>query len=551
MYKRKLGKAKIYMLKNKKIVESIIVFLFFSVIVALVNLNSKAFNYDKIWVFHMMQKVANGDLIYTEINVLTGPLFYLVGGAVFKIFGTSFVVYDIFSGVSYGIFATLFYNIAKKVGDDKNKFLDVMILFFLLANATVIGVANYNIFCLFFIMLAMLMEIKKDKETSSYKYDFLNGIFLACAFLSKQTVGGMAVIASGLISLIYGIAIEKRNPTKEILMKAAGFLSIIVPAILVMLCVGNFYDYINLCFGSILEFGGNNTNIRSGNPYFVVMLAIFITGFMVWNLNKSDKELFIINLYAIANMFFIIPIANTYHIYLALITSGFILIKILNVFQRCEKKNVIKLFFILLIVALQISPYFDMISSESGTTELTLIDVVYNIFNIVLLCVIGYGAITEKYKFMKVSFYFLCAVWCVGLMLNYGFGVKDENVPAGLEIYAMHLYDNEELERISKIIGYIHEKENEGYKVMAVSSDASLYMAPMNRNNNEFDLFFYGNLGYNGVQKTIEKMKSWENTIILRNEERFWQEPKEIDEYLEKNCERIGKIEDVELYYQK
>ena len=539
------------MSKNKRIVESIIIFLFFSVIVALINLNSKEFNYDKIWVFHMMQKIANGDLIYTEINVITGPLFYLVGGAVFKIFGASFVVYDIFSGISYGVFATLFYNIAKKIGDDKNKFLDVMILFFLLANATVIGVANYNIFCLFFIMLAMLMEIKNDNETSSYKYDFLNGIFLACAFLSKQTVGGMAVIASGLISLIYGIAIEKRNPTKEILMKMTGFFCIMVPAIIVMLCVGNFYDYINLCFGSILEFGGNNTTIRSGNPYFVVMLAIFITGLMVWNLNKSDKELFIINLYAIANMFFVLPLENTYHIYLALFTSGFILIKILNILQEYEKKDIIKLIVVLLIVALRVSPYFDVTSSNMEENEIMLIDIIYNLFNILLLCTIGYGVIKEKYKFIKIIFYALSLFLCIGLSCNYGYVVKDEVVPQGLEIYLKHAFDNDELEKISAVIEYIKEKENEGYNVMVVSSDASLYMAPMNRNNNEFDLFFYGNLGYKGVQKTMDKMKKWKNTIILRNEERFWQEPKEIDEYLEKNCEEIGEIEDMEIYYQR
>lgn len=539
------------MSKNKKIVESIIVFLFFSVIVILFNLNSKAFNYDKIWVFHMMQKIANGDLIYTEMNVITGPLFYLVGGAVFKIFGASFVVYDIFSGISYGVFAILFYNIAKEIGDDRNKFLDVLILFFLLANATIIGVANYNIFCLSFIMLAMLMEIKKNKEKSSYKYDFLNGIFLACAFLSKQTVGGMAVIASGLISLIYGIAIEKRNPIKEILMKMAGFFCIMVPAIIVMLCAGNFYDYINLCFGSILEFGGNNTNIRAGNPYFVIMLAIFITGLMVWNLNKSDKELFIINLYAIANMFFALPLANTYHIYLALFTSGFILIKTMNILQEYEKKDIIKLIVVLVIVALRVSPYFDVTSSDMEENEITLIDIIYNLFNIILLCTIGYGVIEEKYKFIKINFYALSLLLCIGLLWNYGYGVKNEVVPQGLEIYSKHAFDNSELERISAVIEYIKEKENEGYKVMVVSSDASLYMAPMNRNNNEFDLFFYGNLGYKGVQKTVDKMKTWKNTIILRNEERFWQEPKEIDEYLEKNCEEIGEIEDMEIYYQR
>ena len=140
---------------------------------------------------------------------------------------------------------------------------------------------------------------------------------------------------------------------------------------------------------------------------------------------------------------------------------------------------------------------------------------------------------------------------CIGLSCNYGYGEKDEVVPQGLEIYLKHAFDNDELEKISAVIEYIKEKENEGYNVMVVSSDASLYMAPMNRNNNEFDLFFYGNLGYKGVQKTMDKMKKWKNTIILRNEERFWQEPKEIDEYLEKNCEEIGEIEDMEIYYQR
>lgn len=538
------------MLKNKRIQESIIIFFLFALLVTLVNFSSKTFNYDRIWIFHMMQKVANGDLMYTEINIITGPLFYLVGGAVFKIFGSNFIVNDIFSGISYGILAVLFYNIAKDVSDVRNKYIDIFILFFLLAYAPIIELVNYNVFCLFFIMLAMLMELKKEKVRKN-KYDFYTGIFLACAFLSKQTVGGIAVIASGLISLIYKMAIEKKNPLKEILLKASGFLAVFLSAIVIMIVQGNFLDYINLCFGSILEFGGNNISVRAGNPYFVIMLAIFITGLMVWNINKKDKELFIINLYAIANLFFVIPIANSYHIYIGLFMSSFILIKILNIFQKHEKKDIIKLIVVIFIVALRVSPYFDVTSSEANETEITIIDIMYNLFNILLLCTIGYGVIEEKYKFIKVSFYTLCAIWCVGLMWNYSYEIKNEILPKGLEIYANHAFENDELIRIKNVIDYIEEKESENYRVMVVSCDASLYMAPMNRNNNEFDLFFYGNLGYKGVEKTIEKMKKWKNTIILRNEERFWQEPKELDEYLVQNCISLGKIEDLEIYYQK
>ena len=538
------------MLKNKRIQESIIIFFLFALLVTLVNFSSKTFNYDRIWIFHMMQKVANGDLMYKEINIITGPLFYLVGGAVFKIFGSNFIVNDIFSGISYGILAVLFYNIAKDVSDVRNKYIDIFILFFLLAYAPIIELVNYNVFCLFFIMLAMLMELKKEKVRKN-KYDFYTGIFLACAFLSKQTVGGIAVIASGLISLIYKMAIEKKNPLKEILLKASGFLAVFLSAIVIMIVQGNFLDYINLCFGSILEFGGNNVSVRAGNPYFVIMLAIFITGLMVWNINKKDKELFIINLYAIANLFFVIPIANSYHIYIGLFMSSFILIKILNIFQKHEKKDIIKLIVVIFIVALRVSPYFDVTSSEANETEITIIDIMYNLFNILLLCTIGYGVIEEKYKFIKVSFYTLCAIWCVGLMWNYSYEIKNEILPKGLEIYANHVFENDELIRIKNVIDYIEEKESENYRVMVVSCDASLYMAPMNRNNNEFDLFFYGNLGYKGVEKTIEKMKKWKNTIILRNEERFWQEPKELDEYLVQNCISLGKIEDLEIYYQK
>ncbi len=69
--------------KHQKGIESILVFTAFSLLAILIGLNNQSMDYDRIWVFHMLEKVANGDLIYKEINVIVGPIFYLIGGLFF------------------------------------------------------------------------------------------------------------------------------------------------------------------------------------------------------------------------------------------------------------------------------------------------------------------------------------------------------------------------------------------------------------------------------------------------------------------------------------
>lgn len=541
------------MIKNKKIEESVLVFFFFSILVVFIGLNTEGFNYDKIWLVHMLQKIANGELIYKDINAITGPIFFLMGGGIFKIFGSTFLTYEIFSGIMYGLFSVIVYNLTKYIGSSKNKYLKIITLVFLFENASMISVVNYNIFCLIFVLTAMYFEIKKIRNNNKEKYDLYIGIFLALAFLSKQTIGAVAVIATGLVSLIYGILIKKTNPIKEILIKAIGFLSIISVAILLMLAFGNFSDYIDLCFGSILEFGENNISMTSGTPYFAAMIAILIAGIMILKLNKSDKELLIINLYAVATMFFMAPIANSYHIYMGLIINYFILIKILNILAEYKKHDTLKLISTIFIVLLHTGPYFSMQASDISNTEtvVTIFDLACIIYNMIFLCVIGYEIIKERQEFLKKKFYILISVFIIILACNHFYTIKKEDIPQGLEIYSKHGFNSEELYRISNVIDYIKEKESEGHRVMVISSDASLYMYPLNRNNNKFDLFLYGNLGYKGTERMISQMGEWENTIILRNDEIFWQEPKEIDEYLEDNCEKIGQIEDLKVYYQK
>ena len=161
------------------------------------------------------------------------------------------------------------------------------------------------------------------------------------------------------------------------------------------------------------------------------------------------------------------------------------------------------------------------------------------------------GALNRRKSFLKISLTACMIITLCFFTYNYIANLKDKVTPEGLEMYANHGFENEKLSQIKDIMDYILEKEKEGYIVKAVSWDASEFMAPMNRNNGKYDLLMNGNLGYNGVTKTFEEIKEWENTIILKNQESFWQEPYEIMNYIEENCIKIDEIHGIDVLYKK
>lgn len=112
--------------------------------------------------------------------------------------------------------------------------------------------------------------------------------------------------------------------------------------------------------------------------------------------------------------------------------------------------------------------------------------------------------------------------------------------------------ENNELKDILEVNKYILDKEKEGYEVKILDIVASKYMIPLHRNNYKFDLMLNGNLGYNGEERLIEEIKSIENLIILRQKPEIEtikiQQPEEIDKFIEENYEKIGEINNLEVY---
>ena len=110
---------------------------------------------------------------------------------------------------------------------------------------------------------------------------------------------------------------------------------------------------------------------------------------------------------------------------------------------------------------------------------------------------------------------------------------------------------DEGIDKINKLKEYISDKKNENEDVVILSYDAVLPMVELDINNGEFDLAFVGNLGYDGENKLIDKIKELENTEILiftDEEDCFWQESKKVREYIMENMKRKGEILEYTIY---
>ena len=107
---------------------------------------------------------------------------------------------------------------------------------------------------------------------------------------------------------------------------------------------------------------------------------------------------------------------------------------------------------------------------------------------------------------------------------------------------------------IDIITKYIKSQKENNINVIVLEHDAGIYMLPLGINNYEFDMLLSGNLGYNGIQKTIDKISKMSNTefLIFTDENLvFWQSPKEIRKYVLDNLEKKGEILDYSIYFNK
>ena len=108
---------------------------------------------------------------------------------------------------------------------------------------------------------------------------------------------------------------------------------------------------------------------------------------------------------------------------------------------------------------------------------------------------------------------------------------------------------NENYIKLVKNIGeYINSSQK---KVYILDGAASVYMIPIDKYNKDYDMFLKGNLGKDGEEGQIEKLKNEENAIILIMNSKYkrnWQNPEKVRSYIINNKEKTGEIGNFEIY---
>lgn len=238
----------------------------------------------------------------------------------------------------------------------------------------------------------------------------------------------------------------------------------------------------------------------------------------------------------------------------SIIIMSMILI-IANILKK-ENKNLINLLTIL-VYSLSIIIVMYPISDEIHFLIGGLIAIIGLIYVTFLLCKIIYDKIkiNKKFKIYKLLTSLICVIvfgFILKTMLSniYDYMKIEKNVE--ISHYKNIEVSENLVERIKNMDNYILQKEQEGQKVYILDSDAAIYMIPINKYNKDYDMFLKGNIGKDGEQGQIERIKNKDkNELLLIRKTKFksnWQTPLEVIKYIRDNLEKIDSISIYDVY---
>lgn len=487
----------------KKIKEKDIdIFVFLLVTITVIAFERTLSAYDELWNFSNTYKMTIGFKIYTDLNVIITPLFFYVGYIFLKLFGANFLSYTIYNVVIELTVFTVIFKLFKllKIKRRRCALYTICILwaFVGIINAG----ANYNRLVYIPILITIILLLKRKDNP------YALGILTLITFLIKQNVG----IYIGIGILAYILFVQKNNikeKIKNIIKMGITFIMLLFVFLLGLYIDNNLYQFLNCTFLGISEFGANNFWINWIMITYLV-LALFIVIVNIFAIKSSKIELNSDIKYNIKTILCIgIPLTLT-------------TFPIFNAFHMLMGLLILIIEFIYLIETTFISEILD-----NRKIEKIIISIVIILFlgQITMYTYIYTKEIQNK---------------------NYSI-IVDKNSP-----YYGIICEEKLRKEIEIICKFIQENNKNGIDVKVLSYKANLYMVPLNKSNNIYDLPNLGNLGKKGEDGLIEEIKQMKNTKILiqtNEEDMFWQESKKVRKYIQENYIKEGTIGDFDIYY--
>ena len=499
------------MKKNDLLVLILIFIIIFSIII-IKPIN----NLDEIWNYNTARVISEGLTPYKDVSMITTPLLPMVTVIFLKIFANEVIISRILAAILWTGILFMIYKIFEKLLKEKNISLIFTALIGILCRD--IYCIDYNVAVLFLALIILNQELKNITQYNK-KQDFIIGLLAGLAICTKQSIGAtLAIIVVGYKILF----IENKEQFRQ-------YLKIAVTRILgIILPVGIFFVYLIL-----------NNALNDFINYAVLGISTFSNKIKYITLLSNQKiEIRILST--------LMPLSIII-MALTLITS-----KIKNK----ENENILNILTVL-VYSLSIIIVMYPISDEIHFLIGGLISIIGLLYIIFLLGKFIYDKLknNKKIKFYKILTSIICVILFAVILkagvtniYNYVKVEKNKNIK--------HYYNieisNGLSEKISNIDNYILQKEEEGKKVYILDAEAAVYMIPINKYNKDYDMFLKGNIGKDGEQGQIEKIKQKnENELFLIRKPEIasnWQTPLNVVNYVRENLEKVDSISIYDVY---
>lgn len=245
--------------------------------------------FDHIIDFTHCYSLAKGLKIYTDYNIVIGPIYPLFISIFLILFGNNLLVFNIINS----LFVAVTYYLIKK----ENKKTISFFLFILLQG---ILIAKYNTFTLLLFYIIYFLEKKE------FKYqDYIIGLLISLAIFTKINIGIFLVLPTFILYWKNHKKIIKRLIT--ILISS----SIIILVMYISKVLPGFINYTIL---GLIDFKNSTSSVHGTHSIGIWIILLFLTTIYIFKNIKKDKLL----LYMFFYLSMSYPSLDFHHVLLAI-----------------------------------------------------------------------------------------------------------------------------------------------------------------------------------------------------------------------------------------
>lgn len=508
--------------KIKAISKDFILFIFIAVMVFSIIAINPISNLDEIWNYNTARAITQNLIPYKDISMITTPLLPMITALFLKLIANEVIVSRVLASVLWGGVLFSIFKIFKLLIKEENTCLIITALFGLLFRDCYC--IDYNILSLMFSLIILYIELKNiDKpHFENNKTDFLIGILAGLTVCTKQSIGAiLAIIVVGYKIIFVKNKKEFIEYLKTAFKRIIGILIPIILVLIYLIVTNSLQDFINYAVLGISTFSNKIPYAKLMNndkkeiqilsrimPF--ILLAMAVLTIVLQNKKKKenigniDNKILTMLIYSLSTIIIMYPISDEIHFLIA------------------STITFIGLAYILYLLGIAI---YNKINLQSKKKIYKITSLMISIIAIAFIAVRGIENITEYTK-----------------------QEKNETIEHYKNIQISEYLQ----ERINEIDNFILEQEKENKKVYILDAEAAIYMIPINNYNKDYDMFLKGNIGKDGQEGQIQKIKQKEtNEIILirkRNLQSNWQTPTEVVNYVRENLEFMGEVSIYEVY---